>query len=225
MNHIRRESGSVSDQSTIASDGGCSALPRFCADDCLLAELQTVLHAEFPTRVKVSGAGAVWIDPLARTYQHDIVDEEHYFLTRSQDCRVDRIEGLPQASQSRPVDELLWSAAYSASRGALLDRCHPFDVIRLIRWPNFTRIPHTEHMLPLCSLLSRRPTSIAFAYRMLRIPRAEAITFCSAAMVSGYLEVISSQPGSTESGSDSDVDMEVNVDSFWSRLFRRVSGL
>lgn len=225
MNHIRRESGSTSEQTTIASDKGCDSLPRFRAENSLLAELESVLYAEFPTRVNVSGAGTVWIDPLVRTYQHDIVDEEHFFLARSQDCRLDRIEALPQASQSRPVDELLWRAAYRASGGALLDRCHPFDVIRLIRWPNFTRVPHTESMLPLCSLLSRRPTSIAFAYRMLRIPRTEAINFCSAAMVAGYLEVISSQPGSTESGSESDVDMEPNVDSFWSRLFRRVSGL
>ena len=212
-----------------AVDSTVSAASRFEASDCLLQALTDAARRSATVKVEVPGGGRVWLNGGKEQFWSDIEDQQTFFTTPSRNARI-RTESRPgELSRARPLEELLWTAGYIGSGGALLSRCQLYDVIELDHWPNFTRLAHSENLFPLCSLLAYRPTSLSFAYRMLRISTEEAFRFYSAATVSGHVRVVSSQPprsatdpADTASGNQ---DRDPGVSAFWSRLFKRISGL
>ncbi len=201
---------------------------RFRVNDCLLGVLQRARSLGRRACIELPDNGLVQVDFEEQYCVLDLASEQEFFaglpkhfVTR----RLSRLDG----QAVRPLDELTWKAAYHASNGALLEGYHPFDVVELERWPNFTRLPHAECCLPLCSILARRPTSISFAHRMLRIPHDDAMRFYSAARASGHLRLISSQPSADANSSETTpADSQAasaRSGTIWSRLFSRVSGL
>lgn len=86
----------------------------------------------------------------------------------------------------RPVAELLWNLALMGSEGNLIGSCRRNDVVKLQRWPNFTRINSTANSLKIAALLSSRATSPVLASRILDIDEAEVFSFYSAAYAAGY---------------------------------------
>lgn len=210
-------------------DSTISTAPRFEASDCLLQALTDAARRSVTVRVEVPGGGRVWLNGGKEQFWSEIEEQQAFFTTPSLDARIRAESRTDEWPQARPLKELLWTAGYIGSGGALLSRCQLYDVIELDHWPNFTRLPHSENLFPLCSLLSYRPTSLSFAYRMLRISTEEAFRFYSAATVSGHVRVVSSQPPRSASDpADSargNQESDPGVSAFWSRLFKRISGL
>ncbi|MCY0965599.1 hypothetical protein [Parathalassolituus penaei] len=95
-----------------------------------------------------------------------------------------RLTGIQQSG--RPLDELLWNCAFQLSDGKLLPGCRRDDVIRLQRWPNFSRLTRTPNSLKITALLTSRATSLVLASRILHISEDELYQFCSAAHYAGY---------------------------------------
>ena len=56
-------------------------------------------------------------------------------------------------------------------------------------WPNLTRLPYDENFMRICALLSRHPTSVMLATRILKIPAAEMNRFYCAAYYAGMVKV------------------------------------
>lgn len=94
----------------------------------------------------------------------------------------------------RNIDELMWAAGFYASNGRLMDGCYRDDVVEVMFWPNFTRIPSTPNAMRLAALLSSYPTSIALAHRFLRIEKEEAYQFYSAARCAGLARPVNRTP-------------------------------
>lgn len=90
----------------------------------------------------------------------------------------------------RNLDELLWQAAFYASRGRLMQGCYRDDVVELPNWPNLTRLPMTANTLSLCALLTRHPTSVRLAGRLLKVESTELYQFYSAARCAGLARPI-----------------------------------
>lgn len=202
---------------------------RYSAGDCLLAAIEVVAAAGRAARILAPSAGSVWIDPGKRCCWPAIEAEEGFFLTPSAQATIDWTAAAEPAGDPIPLEDLLWTAAWVGSGGALLDRCQPYDVVALQYWPNLTRLPHVDSLFPLCSLLSHRPSSLSFAYRMLRLPQADAFRFYSAATAAGLVRVISAQPARTDSKAGAPeaaaTSAEQGAAAFWGRLFKRISGL
>lgn len=197
------------------------------ADDCLLGFIEKGGERVRKLSIDVDGVGIVCVDFHKGMYQSDIRSEADFFTVNPQDAQVGYGNNAVQGGW-RPIEELLWKAAYYGSSGRLLEGCNLYDVVELQRWPNFTRLPHEIGCLPLCSLLARRPSSIAFAYRLLRVPPADAMRFYSAARSAGDLRVISAQPDVKESTAvfeNAREGLEETHSGFWTRLFGRVVGL
>lgn len=91
--------------------------------------------------------------------------------------------------QGRNFDELLWQASYYASQGRLIKGCQREDVIEISYWPNLTRLPCHPSAIAITALLTRYPTSITLACRILNVPQEEMFAFYSAAFSAGYVEV------------------------------------
>ncbi|MGM0564917.1 MAG: hypothetical protein ACQES2_11345 [Pseudomonadota bacterium] len=88
--------------------------------------------------------------------------------------------------KGRELEELLWMIAYELSEGDLLFGAEETDVFKLHRWPNFTRIPHTDDCLRIAALVTRRATSVRLAAKVLNVPIQEVKRFYSAAKAAGY---------------------------------------
>lgn len=100
---------------------------------------------------------------------------------------------------ARTIRDLFWQAAFYASQGRLITGAahgkQPgmLDVVRLHRWPNLTRLPHTPNTLRICALLTRYPTSLAMVSRKLDIEPEEVYQVYSAAHGSGIASMAGSQ--------------------------------
>ena len=94
----------------------------------------------------------------------------------------------------RNIDELMWKAGFYASSGRMMEGCYRDDVVEVMFWPNFTRIPSTPNSIRLAALLSSYPTSIALAYRFLHIDKAEAYQFYAAARCAGLARAVNRSP-------------------------------
>lgn len=86
----------------------------------------------------------------------------------------------------RNFDELLWQASYYASQGRLIEGCEREDVIQISYWPNLTRLPGPPSAIVIAALLTRYPTSITLASRILNVPMREMFEFYSAAYSAGF---------------------------------------
>jgi hypothetical protein len=98
---------------------------------------------------------------------------------------------IPEATKvGRNIDELMWQAAFYASEGRLMQGCYRDDVVELAYWPNLSRLPHTPNSMRIAALLTRHPTSIFFATRLLKVEPAEMYQFYSAARAAGLARPI-----------------------------------
>ncbi len=102
----------------------------------------------------------------------------------------EKSEMLASGQVGRNIDELLWQAAYYASEGRMMSGIYRDDVVELEYWPNFSRVPHTPNSMRIAALLSRHPTSIHFASRLLKVEQSEMFQFYSAARAAGFARAI-----------------------------------
>ncbi len=207
-----------------------AGIARFDEKDCLLQAVKTAARMASTVRLEVPGSGRVWLNGQKQKFWTDVSNPETFHCAKSSEAEIRTEANPPELDEDRPLEELLWTTAYLGSGGALLTTCQLYDVVELSHWPNFTRLPHAESLMPLCSLLAHRPTSMSFAYRMLRIRPDEAFRFFSAAAVAGHLRIVSSQSGHERAdavdnpASKSETNGR-DTGAFWQRLFKRISGL
>jgi len=69
----------------------------------------------------------------------------------------------------RPLRELKWCAAYFEYNNELPDYLKRDDIIGIRDYPNFNEVPHLPEFRKIADLLHKRPTSPAFAARLLKI--------------------------------------------------------
>jgi hypothetical protein len=85
----------------------------------------------------------------------------------------------------RNIDELMWQAAYYASNGRLMKGLNSDDVVHLKHWPNLSKLPCNSNTFQMAAMLTRHPTTIIFAHRVLKVPQEEINQFYSAAYCAG----------------------------------------
>jgi hypothetical protein len=91
------------------------------------------------------------------------------------------------------LEELLWNAALYASRGRLLAGKRSSDVVRLRRWPDFSRLSKDRRMLPLAAFMSANAADLSTVAEHTGAPMSQVVDFHNACAVLGYLEYHSEQ--------------------------------
>lgn len=69
----------------------------------------------------------------------------------------------------RSLNDLKWCAAFLEYKGEMPGFLRRDDIIGMSRWPPFIDLPYTDDFLRIADLLTRRPTSPAFAARLLKL--------------------------------------------------------
>ncbi|MBD3640760.1 MAG: hypothetical protein HUJ18_07155 [Marinobacter sp.] len=171
------------------------AAAYFSPDDYLLKTLQRAVANNQDIHISTGNTGSLTILSSRGEYFTDSPDLRALLCQSPDNCRV-RILGTgdhqipPESRVGRNIDELMWQAAFYVSDGRLMEGCNQADVIQLDCWPNLTRLPHTPNSFRILALLSKHPTSVFFASRLLKVPASEIYQIYSAAKAAGLSHAI-----------------------------------
>jgi hypothetical protein len=94
----------------------------------------------------------------------------------------------PASMAARPLPELLWYAAVSASQGQLIQGCHADCPVRLKRWPDFSVLYHRESFLALAACMAEETADLGTVAENTGVPLAEVFDFFNACSVLGLIE-------------------------------------
>lgn len=97
-------------------------------------------------------------------------------------------EALP-ALHAKPLAELLWYAAYSASNGRLLPGQSAQMPVRLRTAPDFSQCVHGEHDLVLAAFMLEHNESLTVVAEQTGVPLAQVIDFFNACVALDLIEV------------------------------------
>jgi hypothetical protein len=170
--------------------------------DGLLGTLHRVIAEKLATLVYAPGIGAVAVVPDLGDYLTELSGDElaafcrvpatGFTVKRLGDAGLKQL--LAQGIKGRNLDELKWCAAFHASQGRLMKGCGRDDVVLLKTWPNLTRLPAAPNGVRIAALLTRHPTTVALAHRLLKIPVTEMNEFYSAATAAGLAIAVNRKP-------------------------------
>jgi hypothetical protein len=169
--------------------------------DGLIGLIRRIVSAGQPASISVRGLGEIAVSPVQGVYITRLAREQmrefcrrpaSEFVSRRLSDGELRLAGNGNAG--RNIDELLWHAALYVSDGRLMKGCRRDDVVLLKVWPNLTRVEATPNAVRIAALLTRYPTTVSLAYRLLKIPAEEMNSFYSAAHAAGWAIAVNRKP-------------------------------
>jgi hypothetical protein len=184
---------------TNIDDVRTAGVDYFNPDEYLLNTLRRATANGQDLYIEVDGIGELLMLSNRGEYFAFVTDMAAFLTTPPDRCKLtilgendQRIPG--EEIIGRNIDELMWEAAFHASKGRLMEGCYRDDVVELLHWPNLSRLSHTPQAMRIAALLTRHPTSIYFAMRLLKVTPEEMYQFYSAARASGIARPINRQP-------------------------------
>ncbi|HKB60443.1 MAG TPA: hypothetical protein VKC56_10420 [Gallionellaceae bacterium] len=166
----------------------------FAPGDYFLGIAQRVIASGVNTRISLPTGGDVFIYPERREYDARIDDPREFFQAPAGQFTTAPLTGGDEAKRPRHIDDLLWQAAFHASQGRLMEGASMFDIVSFKRWPNLPQLPHTANTARICALLTRHPTTIMLAHRLLGIKKDEVYRVYSAAYSAGIAVIVNRNP-------------------------------
>jgi len=183
----------------LEGDARTAGVDYFNPEDYLINTLRRATANQQDIHIEVEGLGELVMLSGRGEYFAYLVDMEAFITAPLVQTRLTILEAgdhrIPDAATvGRNIDELMWHVAFYASRGRLMKGCYRDDVVELEFWPNLSRLPHSPNTMRIAALLSRHPTSITFATRLLKVEPAEMYQFYSAARLAGFARPINRTP-------------------------------
>ncbi len=183
----------------IEGDARTAGVDYFDPDDYLINTLRRATANQQDIHLEVEGLGELVMLSVRGEYFAYVGDMAAFITAPQAKTRLTILAAgdhrIPESTQiGRNIDELMWQAAFYASQGRLMQGCYRDDVVELELWPNLSRLPHGPNAMRIAALLSRHPTSIFFAARLLKLEPAELYEFYSAARAAGFARAINRTP-------------------------------
>jgi hypothetical protein len=171
----------------------------FSPDDYLITILRRAVAHVQDMRIALDGVGEITVFARRGEYFPGTTDMARFCAAPAARFQVTVLDGHEAgrdtaAGVGRNIDELLWQAGFHASGGRLMQGCLRDDVVQLRHWPNLSRLPSTPNAMRISALLTRHPTSIMLAQRLLKVEAAEIYRFYSAARCAGLAHVLNRKP-------------------------------
>lgn len=208
----------------IASNPVEGAESTFAPADYFLGIAQRAIASGHDTRIALVGAGEVSLYPGRQMFSADLRDPEGFFQEPAGRFKVTALGASDEPKEPRHMAELLWMAGFHASRGRLTEGTSMFDVVQFHHWPNLTKVSHTANTARICALLTRHPTTIMLAHRLLGIKKDEVYRIYSAAYAAGIANVIHQNPKAT-AGAEPEAEEKTEARGLFRSLFSKISGL
>lgn len=187
------------------STAASSDAPTFDPNDYLIGLLRQIIARKQDSVITIENVGSITVSASQCQYltslsNGDLLDlfrqpASSFVVTPAEPADI---AALTNSDEKRSLTDLMWGAAYYAADGRLPAGSLRNDVVTLEHWPNLTRLPISENTISICALLSRYPTSITLATRMLKLKPEEMYTFYSAAKLSGAARATNRAAGSDQ---------------------------
>lgn len=197
----------------------------YATKDYFIGLAQRIVASGKNTRVSLSGAGEVSLFPGRKAYSASIVNEEAFFQTTQDKFHTEPLDDAsgPEADVQQ-LSDLLWQAAFHASKGRLAEGTSKFDVVQFKKWPNLPKLAQTPNTARICALLTRHPTTIMLAHRQLGISREEVYHVYGAAYGAGIARIVNQNKEAT-SQQEAEVAPPAEERGLFRSLFSKISGL
>lgn len=185
-------------------------------------------------RVVLPGKGDIVLLPSHGKFYTDVINLEEFCRTPSSQLQTfllneTEISAIQAKGKGRPIRLILWEAGFHASKGRLVmsnvfgAQVHEFDVVRIMQWPNLSRLPTTPNTMRIISMLIKRPSAISLVHRKLHIDLSEWYQNYSAACSAGYVDVVSSYLAQNEEPQEESQSPKEH--SLLGSLFAKIRGL
>jgi hypothetical protein len=171
-------------------------IEQFSPDDYVITLVRRALQNKQDVVIALAGVGEI----VVRGTQGEYLAGDDLDMQRFCTAPVGRFQVTVLAADAiaqrtrdrfgRNIDELMWMAGFHASGGRLMKDCSNYDVVQMRHWPNLSRVPHTPNCMRIVAMLTQHPTSIAVAYRLLKIEAKELYQVYSAARCAGLARVV-----------------------------------
>jgi hypothetical protein len=175
-------------------------MEKFDPQEYLLGILQKAVARKKDISVSHNDYGELVVFTENGEYHANISDLQSFCRVSSSELKVKELS--PKESNAitqekgigRNIDELLWQAGCYASQGRLMNGLSLTDVVHMKHWPNLTRLPNNFNTFQITAMLTKHPTTIMFAHRVLKVPEREVCEFYSAAYCAGLAEMLNTPP-------------------------------
>lgn len=165
---------------------------------------RAIAHAreiQRPVRIDDPSGAALFLDPVSgRAYQArsanalralaQLPTRGTVSLSRVETRDAPALESLA----GRPLEALEWDVALWASRGRIPVGTHLDHPVRLLAWPNLTRLAVPPEAMRIAGLWSKGGISLRDTVRLLGVPQRYVFAFYSACQALGHVEQLST-PG------------------------------
>ena len=188
-------------------------------EEHFLGVIQKALSDGHMRRCVLPGLPPVFLVPKERRFhtQAETAALAPFYAANLSDMQVDVVSEIEQDSEEEemiqigrmmvrrkketqapklrqgPLDELLWHATLTVSRGRLLAGKRSEDVVRLRRWPDFARFSKDRFFLPLAAFMSVNAANLLSVAKHTGAPLSQVIDFHNACAVLDYLEYLPEQ--------------------------------
>lgn len=175
-------------------------MEKFEPQQYLLGVLQKAIANKKDISISHDKYGELIVLSEAGEYHTDITEIVELCRANSSELNVrnmndkESMDISAEKGVGRNIDELMWQAGYYASQGRLMEGLSLTDVVHLKHWPNLTRLPNNFNSFQMAAMLTRHPTTIVFAHRVLKIPQDEIKEFYTAAYCAGLAEMLNTPP-------------------------------
>ncbi|WP_374242233.1 hypothetical protein [Zoogloea sp.] len=159
---------------------------------------RAIAHAreiQRPVRVDDANGTALYLDPQGgRAYpvrSANALRALAQLPTRGM-VSLSRVEvrdtGALATLDGRPLEALTWDVALWASRGRIPVGTHLDHPVRLLAWPNLTRLAVPPEAMRIAGLWSKGGISLRDTVRLLGVPQRYVFAFYSACLALGHVE-------------------------------------
>lgn len=175
-------------------------MEKFDPQEYLLGMLQKAVARKKDITVNHDDLGELVVLTEMGEYHSDISDFQSFCRASSSELKVSELSAkeanaiTQEKGIGRNIDELMWQAGYFAAQGRLMDGLSLSDVVHMKHWPNLTRLPNNFNTFQMTAMLTKHPTTIMFAHRVLKVPEKEICEFYTAAYCAGLAEMLNAPP-------------------------------
>ena len=127
--------------------------------------------------------------PFRRITSLDVGNGMDAATASVRELEADEVTYILMQQNTAPMECFLWKIALWSSKGKIPRGIDPNAPIRLLRWPNFTRIMVTPHAMRIAAILHKRPHNLFVVARLLGIRQQYVLAFFSAAYAQGLVEL------------------------------------
>lgn len=181
---VRPQHASSTRQETVSIDS-------FTTEGSLLGFVQQLAAQGQDVAVAVNGKPALVLFPAIQKVLLAVDPDRIQDLCGQSGLTLESkaVPANPQLQEKAKIkiQAFIWQLAIWTAQGRLIEPIRPDTVLKLVAWPNMTRMAYLPESMRLSAFLIKTPASLSMLYKLLPLDMHDILNFIAAAHAIGYL--------------------------------------